>query len=57
MLASALGHAGRIDEAREALARFTAIHARPTDIQARGLFHNPRDLAFFNDGIALAEGG
>ena len=53
LLASALGHAGRIDEAREALARFTAVHARG---QAQGLFHNPRDLAFFNEGIALAEG-
>ncbi len=53
-LASALGHAGRLAEAREALSRFKAFGVGTPEAFAERRFRTPATRALFLEGIALA---
>jgi adenylate cyclase len=55
-MASALGHVGRLAEARDALARFDAIGVGSVDAFAQRRFHATASRAIFLEGIALARG-
>ena len=55
-LAAVLGHLGRIEAAREALARYRASADTPIELAANLWFSRPEHRKLFLDGIALAEG-
>jgi adenylate cyclase len=53
-LAAALGHAGRLDEARAALAKFQVIGVGTVEAFAERRFKKPGNKALFLEGIDLA---